>query len=279
MHIERPHRGDDNGHIRLQPCVAVDDVEELLRTQVRGEAALSDHVIGQLQSRSGGDDGIVAMGDVGKGSAVDKARLAFQGLHQVGLDCILQKDGHRPMDVQIPGEHRAAVVVVGHEHPAQPLLQVVDVLGQAQDSHDLRGDGDVKAALHREAVAFAAKAHHDVAQLPIVHVHDPAPEDLLRVNSQFVSFKDVVLQDRGEQVVGRSDGMDVPGEVEVDVLHGDDLGVASSGRASLDAKGRSQRRLPQTKHHVFPQFAEGLGDPHRGAGLPFPAGVAVMAVV
>ncbi len=93
--------------------------------------------------------------------------------------------------------------------------------------------------MHRKAVAFAAKADHDVAQLPIIHVHDPAPEHLLRVNSQFVSFKDVVLQNRGEQVVGGSDGMDVAGEVKVDVLHGDDLGVASTCRASLDAKGGS----------------------------------------
>lgn len=40
----------------------------------------------------------------------------------------------------------------------------------------------------------------------------------------------------GEQVVGSRDGVDVAGEVEVEGLHGDDLGVPAAGGAALDAE-------------------------------------------
>lgn len=41
----------------------------------------------------------------------------------------------------------------------------------------------------------------------------------------------------GEQVVGGRDGVDVAGEVEVEGLHGDHLGVPAAGSAALDAEG------------------------------------------
>lgn len=41
----------------------------------------------------------------------------------------------------------------------------------------------------------------------------------------------------GEQIVGRRHGVDVTGEVEVELFHRDDLGVPSASCASLDAEG------------------------------------------
>ena len=43
-----------------------------------------------------------------------------------------------------------------------------------------------------------------------------------------------------EQIVGDTNGVEVAGEVEVDVLHGHDLGVAAAGRAALDAEAGAQ---------------------------------------
>lgn len=44
-----------------------------------------------LESDLVGDDGGVAVGDVGKGSSVNKDWGALQGLHQIGLDGIFHQ--------------------------------------------------------------------------------------------------------------------------------------------------------------------------------------------
>ena len=66
------------------------------------------------------------MGDVGKGTAVDEGRSAFQGLHQVGLQRVLQQGGHGPGGLQIAGGDGLVIVGVAHHDAAQPLLQIGD---------------------------------------------------------------------------------------------------------------------------------------------------------
>lgn len=74
------------------------------------------------------------------------------------------------------------------------------------------------------------------------------------------------------------DGVEVPGEVEVDVLHGDHLGIAASGGPALHAEHRPQGRLPQGGHGVFADFPQAVRQAHGGGGFPLPGGVGVMAV-
>ena len=126
-------------------------------------------------------------------------------------------------------------------------LRSVDVAGEAQHRHDLGGHGDVEAVLAGHAAAFAAEAVHDVAQLAVVHVHAALPGDLLGVDAQGVALLDVVVQHGGQQVVGGADGVEIAGEVKVDVLHGHDLGIAAAGSAALDAEHGAERRLAQRR--------------------------------
>ena len=57
-----------------------------------------------------------------------------------------------------------------------------------------------------------------------------------RVDLELVAVHEMSVDHGGEQVVGGADGVDVAGEVEVEVLHGNDLGVAAAGGAALDAE-------------------------------------------
>ena len=57
---------------------------------------------------------------------------------------------------------------------------------------------------------------------------------------QLVAVHEMRLDHGRQQVVGRADGVDVAGEVEVEVLHRDDLGVATAGGAALDAEDRTE---------------------------------------
>ena len=70
-----------------------------------------------------------------------------------------------------------------------------------------------------------------------------------------------------EQVVRRGDGVEVAGEVEVDVLHRHHLRVAAAGRAALHAEARAERRLAQAQHRLLADVVERVGEADRGGGL------------
>ena len=62
--------------------------------------------------------------------------------------------------------------------------------------------------------------------------------------------------------------MQVAGEVEVQVLHRDDLRVAAAGRAALDPEDRPERRLADAEHRVGAEQAEPLREPDSRRRLP-----------
>ena len=255
------HRGGpQSGHPAL-------DVHKFLSPQVRGEARLGHGVVRQLQSHAGGCDGVAPVGDVGEGPAVDEGGGAVQRLDQIGLDGILQQGGHSPLSPQVVGRDRPPVIGIGHNHAGQARLQVGDAVRQAEDRHDLGGHRDLEAVLPGHALHPAPQSADDVAELAVVHIHGPLPGDPLDVDPQGVALLDVVVQHRRQQVVGRADGVEVPGEVEVDVLHGDHLGVAAAGGAALDAEHRPQRRLPQCHHSVLSDLPQAVRQAHGGGGL------------
>ena len=256
------HRGGpQSGHPAL-------DVHKFLSPQVRGEARLGHGVVRQLQSHAGGCDGVAPVGDVGERSAVDEGGGAFQRLDQIGLDGILQQGGHSPLSPQVVGCDRPPVIGIGHNHAGQARLQVGDAVRQAEDRHDLGGHRDLEAVLPGHALHPAPQAADDVAELAVVHIHGPLPGDPLDVDPQGVALLDVVVQHRRQQVVGRADGVKVPGEVEVDVLHGHHLGIAAAGGAALDAEHRAQRGFPQRHSRPLADFAQAVGQADGGGGFP-----------
>ena len=103
--------------------------------------------------------------------------------------------------------------------------------------------------------------------LPPSPIHAALPGDAAGVDVQRVALLDGVVDHGRQQVVGGADGVDVAGKVEVDVLHGDHLGVAAAGRAPLDAEHRTEAGFPQAEHRAFPQGAHGIGQAHAGGGL------------
>ena len=147
------------------------------------------------------------------------------------------------------------------------MLQVVEVRGEAEDRHDLGGDDDVEAVLARIAVGGAAERADDVAQRAVVHVEHAPPGDAAHVDAELVALVDVVVDQRGEQVVGEADGVEVAGEVEVDVLHRHDLGVAAAGRAALHAEHGPERGLAQADHRLLADVVERVAEADRGRGL------------
>jgi len=73
-----------------------------------------------------------------------------------------------------------------------------------------------------------------------------------------------------QQVVGRSDGVQVAGEVQVELLHRDHLTVTAAGRAALDAEGGSLAGLADAGEDLLAQVrAQGLAQADGGGRLAF----------
>ena len=69
----------------------------------------------------------------------------------------------------------------------------------------------------------------------------------------------MVIEYRGEEIVRRADGVDIAGEVQVNVLHRVDLRPASAAGAALYAEHRTERRLTHGDHRVFAYAAQPVG--------------------
>ncbi len=200
---------------------------------------------------------------------MDEGGRAFQRLHQVGRQRVLEQRRHWPMPLQIAGAHRFAVTRVANDDIGKALLEVVEVLGEAEHRHHLGGDRDVEAVLAREAVGDAAERGDDRAQRPFIHVDGPPPGDTARIDAERIAPIDMIVDQRAEQVVGGADGVEVAGEVQIDVLHRHHLGIAAAGGAALDAEAGPERGLAQAQHRLLADLVERVGEPHGGGGLAF----------
>ena len=196
------------------------------------------------------------MGNVSKRAAVDERRCVFQCLHQIRLQRILQQCGHCAVCAQIPGINRIAVQIVCHQNLAQTFFQVCQIRSQTENCHHFGCYRDLEAIAPGNAVYLTAKTDDDIPEGTVVHVQHTLDHDTALVDAQHVALLHVVVQHCAEQIVGGGDGVHIAGEVQVDVLHGNDLCIAAAGCTALDAKDRPQRRFPQRQNGLPANAAE-----------------------
>ena len=171
------------------------------------------------------------------------------------------------MHFEVGGTQGLAVARFGHHDAAKPFLQVGQRRRQAKNRHHFRRHDDVKAVLPRVAIARPTKAHRDIAQRAVVHVHHALPGDAAHVNAQRVAVVDVVVDRRGQQIVGRGNGRKVAREVQVDVFHRHHLRIAATRRATLHAKHGAEARLAQRDHGFFADEVQRVAKADRSGGF------------
>ena len=268
---QRLHGRDEHDDARLELADPADDVEELLEPHVGGEPALGDDVLAEPERDPVGDERAVAVREIREGPAVDEGRLAFQRLDEIRLQGLLEDHGHRAGDLEILGRDGHSRVRAGDRDRAEAPPQVGEVARDGDDRHRLGGGGDVEAGLPRLAVRAAAEADDDVAEGAVVHVQAAPPGDRERVDPERVVVQEMGFEHGRQQVVRGGDRVDVAGEVEVEVLHRHDLGVAAAGRAALDPEHGAERGLAQAEHGPASDPGEPLRESDRDGRLAFTA--------
>ena len=93
------------------------------------------------------------------------------------------------------------------------------------------------------------------------------------INPQGVALLNMVVQHGGQQIVGRANGVKVPGKMQVDVLHGHHLGIAAAGSPpplSPNTGPREGSRRATTD--FLPSFRRPSARPTVVVVFPSPAG-------
>ena len=240
VHLEGPHGGhhDDGGRRHIRDAGL--DVHELFGPEICAEACFRHHDVSKPAGGLGGDERVAAVGDVGERAAVDQCRGPGDGLHQVGLDGVLQQQGQCALHAQVRHGDRGPVIGVAEGDAAQPFAQICHARSEAEHRHDLRRHGDVEPVLARDALGGAAEPDHHFPEGAVIHVQYPLERHPARVDVQLVALVDVVVHQGHEGVVGRRHGVEVAGEVQVDLVHGHHLGVPAARGPSLHAQDRAR---------------------------------------
>ena len=118
-------------------------------------------------------------------------------------------------------------------------------------------------------MSWPAQTGHHVAQGTVVDVHAPLPRHAPRVDAQGVALVDVVINDGGQGVGCRGNGMKIAGEVKIDVFHGDDLCIAAASRAALNTHHWTLGGLAQCNDGLLAQLVQGVGKANENGGLAF----------
>ncbi len=157
-------------------------------------------------------------------------------LHKIRFERVFQERRHCADCVQIACGHGLFVIRISNDDAGQSFLQIEYAVGEAENRHDLAGDGDIVPVLAGNSVDPAAETVYDEAKLTVVHVHAPAPDNPARVDIQRVALIDMVIQHCGQKVVGGSDGVKISCEVEVDILHRHNLRISAARRTTFNAE-------------------------------------------
>ncbi len=209
------------------------------------------------------------MGDVAKGPGVHEGGRSLCGLHQVGEKGVIEQSHHGPDGFKIRRTHGAAVARRGDHDVAEAAAQIFAARRKREDGHDFRGGSDDESAMSIGAGLLAAHTDHDVAERAVVHVEGARPVDLTGIDIQSVAVEEMRVEQRGEQVVGRGDGVEVAVEVEIDAGAGLDLRSAAARGSAFHAEDGAERWFAGGDERALTEAFERLHQADGGHGFAF----------
>ena len=112
VHFQRADRRNDYDRVGLEPRHPAFDIKEFLGSEIRAEPRFSNGVIAELHCHSCSYNGVTSVRDICKRSSVYKSRCAFQSLHKIGLECVLEERRHRAYRFDFSGGYWFVVICI-----------------------------------------------------------------------------------------------------------------------------------------------------------------------
>ena len=123
--------GDEREGVGPEAGGAAFEIEEFFTAEVEAETAFCDHIIGEAEAETRGEDRVGALGDVGERAAVENRGRAFVGLDQIGDDRVLEQRGHGAVNFEVAGVDGFSLTGETDENTAEPRFQLGPRGGEA----------------------------------------------------------------------------------------------------------------------------------------------------
>ena len=250
VHLQTLSCGNENGECRLQSALAALNIIEFLRSKVCTESGFGDDIVAIGKSKSCGKHTIASVGNVSKRTSVNQCGRILCGLHQVGVQRILQQHADGSGHTHVLHTERLAVNGCSQQDVFNAAAKVVSISGQTQNGHYLTGRSDVESAFHHHTVGLGAQSGNNLAKVAVIHVEYSLPQHFLQGKTFFTMLIDIVVHHGGNHVVRTGDGVEVACEVEVNLVHGQYLGISAACGSTLHSEAGTQRGFAQ-RHNGF----------------------------
>ena len=152
MHVEGAYRTDQHGDVSFKSlCPATMSKNFSAPKSVPNPPSVTTKSASLRATRVARIE-LLPWAMLAKGPPWIEGGLALECLHQIGFDRVLKQRCHGALGFEVTGVHGSAVMGVRHQDSPEPLSEVVEVGGEAEDGHDFGGYGDVESALSWHAV-------------------------------------------------------------------------------------------------------------------------------
>ena len=266
MHLQRLEGNNENSEVWLQTCLAAFDVIELLCTEISTESCLCNGIVAILKSSSCSHDGIAAMSNVGKRTAMNKCWCTLCCLNQIWLQSIEKESYDTATYTHILYGKWLVILGDAQEDIIDTATKIIDACCETHDSHNLRSWRNIETRLCLDAVLISYTGD-DAAQTSIVHIHDATPKNLLEFESLCLVLETVVVQEGSNHVVGLCDGMEIASEMEINLIHRQNLCVTATCSTTLHAEARTQRWFAKSYYSLLADLLHTQGETHGYGGL------------
>ena len=115
------------------------------------------------------------------------------------------------------------------------------------------------------SIHLVSKSYYDVAKNSVVHVHAAFPDNISRINSQCIALLNVIIQHGSQQIIRRSDRVEISGEMQIQIFHWENLCIPASCCSAFDSK----TWFTQCDDCLFIHFCKCLTQTYCDRGLSF----------
>ena len=82
----------------------------------------------------------------------------------------------------------------------------------------------------------------------------------------------MIVDHCSEQIVSGRDGVEITGEMQIDIFHRNDLGLSAARRTALHPEAGAKRRFAQAEQSAFTNPVHRIGQANAGGCLAFASG-------
>ena len=141
------------------------------------------------------------MRNISEWATMDKCRIVFGSLDQVGFESIPHKSHDSMGNLQIFDGDGLVVVGIGNNDIAQPAEEIFGGSRETKDGHKLGGDGDLEFIVARGGFGIVL-ANGNATEGAVVHIERSLPHDFFRVDIERIALINGVVQNGSDEVDG-----------------------------------------------------------------------------